>query len=90
MSDRVTFRLGDSTWHDGPGWYYTIDDYPDEGSCGAFATREDAVAHAAGIHRDPHPVDEDKEELVEKEEPMIAYGAGPAKPRRVAHLRYTK
>lgn len=47
-SDRVTFRLGDATWHDGPGWYYTIDDYPDEGSCGAFATRQEAAAHAAG------------------------------------------
>lgn len=42
----VTLHLGDSTWHDGPGWYYTIDDYPDEGSCGAFQTREEAVAHA--------------------------------------------
>jgi hypothetical protein len=42
----VTFRRGDTTWHDGPGWYYTIDDYPDEGSCGAFATLTEAVEHA--------------------------------------------
>lgn len=32
--------------HSGPGWYYYDDEYPDEGSCGAFATREEAVAHA--------------------------------------------
>jgi hypothetical protein len=43
----VTLYFGDRTWHDGRGWYYVIDDYPDEGSCGAFARREDAVAHAA-------------------------------------------
>lgn len=45
-SGAVTFHLGDASWHDGPGWYYTIDDYPDEGSCGAFATRDEAAAHA--------------------------------------------
>lgn len=44
--DTVTLHLGDSAWHDGPGWYYTIDEYEDEGSCGAFSTREEAVAHA--------------------------------------------
>ena len=32
--------------HDGPGWYYIYDEYPDEGSCGAFSTREEAVKHA--------------------------------------------
>ncbi len=32
--------------HDGPGWYFVIDDYPDEGSCGAFKTREDAAEFA--------------------------------------------
>lgn len=42
----VTIREGDATWHDGPGWYYTIDDYPDEGSCGAFASRVLAEQHA--------------------------------------------
>lgn len=42
----VTLHVGDETWHDGPGWYYVIDDYPDDGSCGAFVTRESAVAHA--------------------------------------------
>lgn len=45
--DTATLHLGDATWHDGPGWYYVIDDYPDEGSCGAFATREQAIEHAA-------------------------------------------
>jgi len=36
--DGVAFVEGDKTWHDGPGWYYVFDDYPDEGSCGAFET----------------------------------------------------
>lgn len=39
-------RLGDASWHDGPGWYWTIDEYPEEGSCGAFLTRKEAVDHA--------------------------------------------
>ncbi len=42
----AVMKLGDETWHDGPGWYYVDDEYRDEGSCGAFPTREDAVAHA--------------------------------------------
>lgn len=42
----ITVRYGDATWHDGQGWYYTIDDYPDEGSCGAFTFRGDAIDHA--------------------------------------------
>lgn len=42
----VTLRIGDAAWHDGPGWYYTIDEYEDEGSCGAFPTREAAIDHA--------------------------------------------
>lgn len=32
--------------HDGPGWYYWDTDYPDEGSVGAFNSKEDAVRHA--------------------------------------------
>jgi len=32
--------------HDGPGWYYWDNEYRDEGSVGAFATREEAEAHA--------------------------------------------
>ncbi len=32
--------------HDGPGWYYIAQDYPDEGSVGSFETRAEAVAHA--------------------------------------------
>jgi len=32
--------------HDGPGWYYWDDEYRDEGSVGAFATREEAILHA--------------------------------------------
>ncbi len=42
----VTLHQGDATWHDGPGWYYTIDDRPDEGSCGAFPLRILAEQHA--------------------------------------------
>lgn len=43
----ATIHLGDETWHSGPGWYYVLDDYPDEGSCGAFETAAAATAHAA-------------------------------------------
>ena len=32
--------------HDGPGWYYYDEEYPEEGSVGPFATREECVAHA--------------------------------------------
>lgn len=46
-SGSVTLRLGNAAWHDGAGWYYTIDDYPDEGACGAFETRGAARSHAA-------------------------------------------
>lgn len=36
--------------HDGPGWYYWDTDYPDEGSVGSFATKAEAVAHAAEVY----------------------------------------
>jgi len=42
----VIILVGDESFHSGPGWYYYDAEYPDEGSCGAFATREEAVAHA--------------------------------------------
>lgn len=42
----ASLHKGDESWHDGPGWYYVDDDYPDEGSCGAFATAEEARSHA--------------------------------------------
>lgn len=32
--------------HDGDGWYYWEDEYPEEGSTGAFGTKAEAVAHA--------------------------------------------
>lgn len=38
--------VGDESSHSGPGWYYYDAEYPDEGSCGAFETREEAIAHA--------------------------------------------
>lgn len=46
FDEMVTLYLGDATWHDGPGWYYIFAEYPEEGSCGAFATKEEAEAHA--------------------------------------------
>lgn len=33
--------------HDGAGFYYVIDEYPDEGSCGAFRTVSAAVRRAS-------------------------------------------
>jgi hypothetical protein len=33
-------------WHDGPGWYYWEEEYPEEGSVGAFETRDEAMDHA--------------------------------------------
>lgn len=42
----VTIYLGDAGWHDGPGWYYVIDEYPDEGSCGSFGSEIEAGRHA--------------------------------------------
>lgn len=45
--ETATIVWGDETWHDGAGWYYVLDEYPDEGSCGAFATRAAAIEHAA-------------------------------------------
>lgn len=42
----ATVRLGDSLWHGGAGWYYVDDEYPEEGSCGPFNTRLEAVEHA--------------------------------------------
>jgi hypothetical protein len=73
----VTLHEGDSTWHDGPGWYYTIDDYPDEGSCGAFPSRILAEQHARMVGHTveiegptavdmidyPDPIDGDNEEI---------------------------
>lgn len=42
----ATLHEGDATWHDGPGWYYTDDECMDEGSIGAFASKEEAAYHA--------------------------------------------
>lgn len=42
----VTLREGDASYHGGPGWYYTIDELEDEGSCGPFKTREIAESRA--------------------------------------------
>lgn len=42
----AVIKLGDASWHDGPGWYYYEAEYPEEGTCGAFKTREEAKQHA--------------------------------------------
>ena len=36
--------------HDGPGWYWWLADYPDEGACGAFSSLGKAIAHANHTH----------------------------------------
>lgn len=46
LLDMITVYEGDNEWHDGPGWYYVITDYPDEGSHGAFKTYSDLMEHA--------------------------------------------
>lgn len=43
----ATIYMGDDTWHSGPGFYWIADEYPEEGSVGAFKTFEEAVASAA-------------------------------------------
>ena len=48
----ASLYLGDETWHDGSGWYWIDDEYPeDTGMVGAFATPEDALAHVRGSYR---------------------------------------
>ena len=42
---RIVLQQGDDSCHDGAGWYYWEEDYPEEGSVGAFSTREEAVNH---------------------------------------------
>lgn len=50
MSDavRIVLQEGDAESHDGPGWYYWKEDYPEEGSVGAFAAKNEAMVHADG------------------------------------------
>lgn len=48
-SDPQVARLyrGDDTWHDGAGWYWFDDEYPeDSGAVGAFHTLKEAECHA--------------------------------------------
>ncbi|MCZ6870528.1 MAG: hypothetical protein O7G84_13585 [Gammaproteobacteria bacterium] len=42
----VTLYWGNDAWHDGPGWYYIDDEYPED-SCGAFRWWGQAADHAA-------------------------------------------
>lgn len=42
-----SIREGADDWHDGAGWYWMDDDYPeDSGYVGAFATEQDCIEHA--------------------------------------------
>jgi len=34
--------------HDGPGWYWSYEDLPEEGLCGAFSTEARCRRHAEG------------------------------------------
>jgi hypothetical protein len=54
---------------DGPGWYYWDDEYPEEGVVGAFATREEAEAHAreAGYILAAHPAENPTADAGEEE-----------------------
>jgi hypothetical protein len=51
----VRFEKGD--FHDGPGWYFWYEDYPDEGSVGAFATRKEAYDYAKACEDPPSVTD---------------------------------
>ncbi len=53
LPENVSFYEGDANWHDGPGWYYVFSEYPDEGSVGAFATKDEAIAHAIECTKEP-------------------------------------
>lgn len=46
LPPEVIILVGDESFVDGAGWYYYDAEYRDEGVCGAFPTREEAVAHA--------------------------------------------
>lgn len=55
LASRIIELLGDKATatlyyyedgHDGPGFYYVDDACDDEGSCGAFKTADEAIAHA--------------------------------------------
>lgn len=42
---KAVVRYG-ADWHDGPGWYWWSSDLPEEGSNGAFASKEIAITDA--------------------------------------------
>ncbi len=46
MLDATQMVLVETHGHDGDGWYYWEEEYPEEGSVGAFPTREEAIGHA--------------------------------------------
>lgn len=50
--DAYVIAEGDAASHDGPGWYWWDAEYPDEGSTGAFATRDEAEADARPAYVD--------------------------------------
>lgn len=42
----ISIHKGDKDWHGGAGWYYTLTDYPDEGSFGPFKKVADLLEAA--------------------------------------------
>lgn len=42
--DRIDVH--ESDWYGGDRWYWWLDEYPEEGSCGPFASRGDAITNA--------------------------------------------
>lgn len=45
-------------WHDGSGWYYVDDEYPeDSGAVGAFTTEQEARTHATTAWSPPYMID---------------------------------
>lgn len=40
--------------HDGPGWYYYSEEYPDEGCCGRFDSQDECMAHASQAYKVLH------------------------------------
>lgn len=46
LFQEIQIHEGDDSWHGGAGWYYTLNDYPDEGSFGPFKTVSELMEHA--------------------------------------------
>ncbi len=65
--------------HDGPGFYYVEDEYPDEGSCGAFATLSEAIEHA---RENEHAVSVDESAARQNAQPLPGFHLPTTTPRK--------